>query len=259
MGLKIEDGEDVLLYLDRKRRYLVRVRRDEVFHTHKGYIKFNDLIGRDFGTYVKSSMDVQFAALNPMMVDYIQKIERRTQIMYPKDMGLLTLYSNIGPGSVVVEAGTGSGALTSLLAFYVKPTGKVYSYETRPEFIKVAERNLRRIGVLEFVVLKQADLTLGVDEEDVDAVVLDMATPWLAITHAHQALKGSGNLASFSPTLEQTVKTVEAMKKTGFTGIETVECMLRRYQVEAGRTRPETLMIAHTGYITVGRKVQPES
>jgi len=250
----VEDGDDVLLYLDRKRKYLIRVRKDEVFHTHKGYLNLNDLVGKSFGTVISSSMDTKFVALKPTIADYLQKIERRTQIMYPKDMALLLVYSNIGSGSVVVEAGTGSGALTSLLAFYVKPDGKVYSYETRPEFIEVAERNLKRLGLYELVVLRRGDVTLGMEESNVNAVVLDMATPWLAVKPAHKALEGGGTLASFSPTIDQTVKTVEVMGDVGFTGIETVECITRRYQVEAGRTRPETLMIAHTGYLTFGRK-----
>jgi tRNA (adenine57-N1/adenine58-N1)-methyltransferase len=249
----IDDGKDILLYLDNKRRYLVKVKKNETFHTHKGFVDLGSLIGKNFGTSVESSMNVKFTVLRPTLADYIQKISRLTQIMYPKDMGFLLLYANIGPGSRVVEAGTGSGALTTLLASYVRPDGKIYSYEIKSQLIEVAERNLKRIGVSEFATLKMADITQGIDESEVDAVVLDLATPWLVIPHAQRALIGGGVLASFSPTLEQVIKTVDALRNNNFAAIETFECIVRRFQVETGRTRPETLMIGHTGYITLGR------
>ena len=102
--------------------------------------------------------------------------------------------------------------------------------------------------------MKLGDVTEKIDEDDVDAVVLDLATPWLVVDKAWRALKPSGCFASFSPTIEQVVKTVETLKTSGFADIETIECLIRRYQVEAGRTRPETLTIAHTGYLTFARK-----
>jgi len=251
----VEEGMDILLYLDNRRKYLVKVKKDEVFHTHKGFIRLNTIIGKPYGAKIKSSMGVDFYVLKPTLKDYLLKLARKTQIIYPKDMGLILLHSNIKPGSRVVEGGTGSGALAGMLAAYVKPDGKVYSYETREEFIKIAEKNLKRMGVLDFVLLKKADLTQGIEEKDVDVVVLDMPTPWLVVSHAYKALKNTGIFASFSPTIEQVIKTVETMKNVGFTDLETVECWVRKYQVEAGRTRPETLTIAHTGYLTFGRKI----
>jgi tRNA (adenine57-N1/adenine58-N1)-methyltransferase len=250
---RIDEGKDILLYLDNKRRYLVKVKEGENFHTHKGFVELGSLIGKNFGTRINSSSNVQFIALKPTLADYIQKIARRTQIIYPKDMALLLLYADIGPGSKVVEAGTGSGALTTLLASYVRPDGKIYSYENKANFIEVAEKNLKRAGVSELVTIKKADITHGIEESEVNAVVLDLATPWLVIPHAHRALVGGGVLASFSPTIEQVLKTVEALKSNNFAVIETFECIVRRFQVEMGRTRPETLMIGHTGYITFGR------
>jgi len=250
----IQEGDDVLLYLSRKKTYLVKVERGKTFHTHKGYVQLEELIGKEYGNHLKSSMGTAFVALKPTIRDYIFKMFRRTQITYPKDISLVILFSGVGTGSRVVEAGTGTGALTSALAFYVKPTGRVYSYEVRSEFIETALKNLRRAGLSEYVEVKNRDITQGIDEKMVDAVVLDMATPWLVIAHAYSALKGSGSLVSFSPTIDQVVKTVEAMQESGFVGIETIECLIRRMQVERGKTRPETLMTAHTGYITFARK-----
>jgi len=255
----ISEGKDVFLYLDRKRTYLVRVEAEKSFHTHKGYIQLGALIGKEYGTRIVSSMGIEFVALKPTLRDHIFKTSRRTQISYPKDISLIIMYSGIGPGSRVVEAGTGTGALTSAIAHYIKPIGRVYTYEVRQEFQKNAKKNLERAGLLDYVELKEGDVTEGIEEKDVDAVVLDLATPWLVVPHAYTALKGSGVLVSFSPTIDQVVKVVEALTEHGFVCIETVETLMRFMQVERGKTRPQTVMTGHTGYLTFARKaIRPE-
>ncbi|MEM3627427.1 MAG: tRNA (adenine-N1)-methyltransferase [Candidatus Bathyarchaeia archaeon] len=252
---KISEGDYILLYLSQRKTYLVKVEAGKSFHTHKGFIKFDDLIGKDYGSTVLSSMGVEFTALKPLLRDYIMKSVRQTQITYPKDISIIVMFSGIGPGSRVVEAGTGTGALTMALAHYVRPNGCVYSYEIRGEFLEVAEKNLKRANLREFVELKNKDVTIGMDEKDVDAVILDLATPWLVVPHAYKALRPCGTMVSFSPTIDQTVKTVEALKENAFTDIETVECLMRGMQVERGKTRPQTLMTGHTGYVTFARKI----
>jgi len=244
----------VILYLDLRRTYMVKVEAEKAFHTHKGYVKLDELIGMDFGMTVQSSLGAEFVALEPSLSDYIMKSSRKTQITYPKDAALIVMFSGISCGSRVVEAGTGTGALTTALAHYIKPEGRVYSYEIREEFQKVAEKNLSRAEVAKFVELKSGDVTLGIEERNVDAVVLDLATPWLVVPHARAALRASGILVSFSPTIDQIVKTVEALNEHDFVSIETVECLMRGMQVERGKTRPQTLMTGHTGYITQARK-----
>ena len=250
----IGEGSDVFLYLDRKRTYLVKVEAEKSFHTHKGYIQLGELIGKEYGTRIASSMGIEFVALKPTLRDHIFKTSRRTQISYPKDISLIIMYSGIGPGSRVVEAGTGTGALTSAIAHYIKPSGRVYSYEVRQEFQKNAKKNLERAGLLDYVELKEGDVTEGIEEKDVDAVILDLATPWLVVPHAYNALKGGGVLVSFSPTIDQVVKVVEALTEHGFVGDETVESLVRFMQVARGKTRPQTVMTGHTGYITFARK-----
>ncbi len=254
MSPPIHEGEDVLLYLDKKRTYLIKVERGKSFHTHKGFIQLDELFGKEYGTRITSSLGTEFVALRPKLQDYIFKMQRKTQISYPKDIALILMLSGVGPGSRVVEAGTGTGALTSALAFCLKPTGRVYSYEVRREFLELALRNLKRVGISEYVDLKNRDITEGIEEAEVDSVILDMATPWLVIPHAYSALKGSGVLVSFSPTIDQVVKTVEALKENAFIDIETVEIIMRGMQIEKGKTRPQTLMTGHTGYITSARK-----
>ena len=254
MNELISEADDVFLYLDRRRTYLVKVEAEKSFHTHKGYIQLGTLIGKEYGTKIDSSMGVTFVALKPNLRDYIFKTNRRTQISYPKDISLIIMYSGIGPGSQVVEAGTGTGALTSAIAHYIKPSGKVYSYEVREEFQRNAKKNLERAGLINYVELKQGDITESIDEKDLDALILDMATPWLVIPHAYSALKGSGALVSFSPTIDQVVKVVEALTDYGFVDIETIETLIRFMQIERGKTRPQTVMTGHTGYLTFARK-----
>jgi tRNA (adenine57-N1/adenine58-N1)-methyltransferase len=251
---RIAEGDNVLLYLNPRRTYLIRIEKDKSLHTHRGYVQYDALIGKGYGTRITSNLGVEFIALRPALRDYIFKSQRKTQIMYPKDIALIVMFSGIGPGRKVVEAGTGAGAMTTALAYYVKPTGKIFSYEIRPEFIQSAVKNLAKAGLAKFVEIRNKDVTQGIDESNVDAVILDLATPWLVIPHAYSALKGSGAIVSFSPTIDQVVKTVEALGENSFIDIQTIECIMRGMQVERGRTRPETLMTAHTGYITSARK-----
>jgi len=251
---EIAEGDNVILVLEPRRTYMVKVEAGKTFHTHKGYVKLDDLIGKEYGATFQSSLGAQFVALKPGLTDYIMKSSRNTQITYPKDAALIVMFSGIGPGSRVVESGTGTGALTTALAHYVKPEGRVYTYELRSEFQKNAEKNLRRSKLMDYVELKSGDVTQGIEERDLDAVVLDLATPWLVIPHAYEALRPSGILVSFSPTIDQVVKATEALRENNFKLIETVECIMRAMQVERGKTRPQTLMTGHTGYITHARK-----
>lgn len=250
----IGEGDYVILYLDVRRTYMVKVELGKTFHTHKGFLKLDDLVGKVFGETIRTSLGVDFTVLQPLLTDYIMKSSRKTQITYPKDAALIVMFSGIGSGSRVIESGTGTGALTTALAHYVKPNGRVYSYELREEFQRGAEKNLRRAGLLEFVELKSGDATMGFVEREVDAVILDLAVPWLVVPHAYEALKPSGAIVSFSPTMDQVVKATEALKEQNFVCIETVECLMRGMQVERGKTRPQTLMTGHTGYITYARK-----
>lgn len=250
----IKNGENILLFLNGKRSYLVKAERGKSFHTHKGIIEFDRLIGKRYGTSLVSSLGVEFTALAPALRDFVFKAQRKTQILYPKDIALIVMFGGIGTGCRVVEAGTGAGALTTALAFHVRPRGRVHSYEIRPEFQQVALKNLKKAKLDKYVELKNQDITLGIDEANVDAVILDLATPWLVIPHAYAALDGSKSIVSFSPTIDQVVKTVEALEENMFVDIGTFECFMRRMQVRRGRTRPQTLMTGHTGYVTYARK-----
>jgi len=159
----ISEGDNVLLLLDNRRSYLVKAEGGRDFHTHKGFIHVGELLGKEYGTRITSNLGVEFVALKPSIRDYVFKMSRRTQIVYPKDIALIVLFGNVQPGSQVVEAGTGTGALTTVLAHYVKPSGLVYSYEIREEFLETAIKNLKRAGVMEYVELKNSDITQGME------------------------------------------------------------------------------------------------
>jgi len=135
----------------------------------------------------------------------------------------------------------------------------IYSYDINPKFQKVASRNIERSGLEDYVELKIGNITLGIDERGVDGVILDMATPWMVVPHVYESLGGSGMFLSFSPTIEQVMKTVAAIRELPFIEIETIELMLRNITVAENRTRPQTQMIGHSGYLTSARKIIPDN
>ncbi|MBD3205298.1 methyltransferase domain-containing protein [Candidatus Bathyarchaeota archaeon] len=251
----INEGDEVLLYLDKKRTYKVRVEKNRQFHTHKGYVELGDLIGNNWGVVVTSSLGVSFYALKPMIKDLVHKTDRRTQVLYPKDIGYILFQLDIGSGSKVVEAGTGSGALTMALANAVRPEGKVFTYEIVEKHMKTARGNIQRSGLMPYVEMELLNIINGIPQKNVDAVVLDMATPWMVVPHAWESLRGSGVFLSFSPTMEQVMKTVFTLKDHPFIEIETAELILRNITVAKDKTRPQTVMIGHSGYLTTARKV----
>jgi len=251
----IKAGDEVILYLDAKRTYKVKVEEGKQFHTHRGFIELGDLIGEPYGLVVTSSLGVKFYALKPLVRDRVLKTDRRTQVLYPKDIGYILFQLGIGSGSRVLEAGTGSGALTMALAEAVRPEGRVITYEVVEKHMATARGNIDRSRLMPYVDMRLGDVTEGIPETDLDAVVLDMATPWLVVPKAWEALAGSGVFLSFSPTIEQVMKTVDALKAKPFIEVETVELLLRNITVATGRTRPRTVRIGHSGYLTTARKV----
>ncbi|MCX8162768.1 MAG: tRNA (adenine-N1)-methyltransferase [Candidatus Bathyarchaeota archaeon] len=250
------EGEYALLLLDRRRRYLVKLEKGKRFHTHRGFLDLDQIIGRPEGVAIESSMGVDFYVFKPSLWDYVESYERPTQILYPKDIGFILVYADIGPGCRVLEAGVGSGALTSFLAYHIRPTGRVYGYDVNPRFIEVARRNLERTGLLGYVELKLGDVYKGVDERDIDVAILDVPSPWLAIDPVYRSLKPGGFFVSFSPTIDQVEKLVESIEAhRGFIVLNVLESFTRSYKVRRGETRPETTMIAHTGYLLFARKL----
>lgn len=257
----IKENDLIFLILDEKRRWMVQAKPGGNFHTHKGIIDFDDIIGKNFGSVVFSkpleTQGYKFYVLKPLPSDYILHMTRKTQIIYPEDAGMILIYSGIGPGSVVIEAGCGSGALTCILGNFVRPNGHIYSYDINEKSLKRAKLNVMKAKLDEVITIQYGDILKDpFDQKNTDAVVLDMATPWNAIENVKKYLKFSGTLVSFSPTIEQVKKTVTAMKKNDFVEINTYELIKRKIQVKENATRPEVRMIGHTGYLTFGKKIK---
>jgi tRNA (adenine57-N1/adenine58-N1)-methyltransferase len=251
----IAEGSLILLFFDLRRQWLIRVESNRQFHTHKGFIDLGLLIGRPFGSEVKSSLSYTFWALRPSTHDLIMHSARKTQIMYPKDIGLIILKLGLSCGSKVLEIGTGSAAMTVAAAKAVGPAGHVHTYEVRKEFAEMAERNLKRASVMEFVTIHNADASAGIEGTDFDAAIIDVGDPWPIIPHVHKALLGGAAVVSFSPTINQVEKTTETFAHSGFANVQTVECFVREIRADTGKTRPATIMIGHTGYMTFAQKI----
>jgi len=257
----IKENDLIFLILDQKRRWLVQVKSGGTFHTHRGIVEFNDIIGKNFGSVVFSkpyeTQGYKFFVLKPLPSDYILHMSRKTQIIYPEDTGLILVYSGVGPESVIIEAGCGSGALTCILGNLVRPNGHIYSYDINEKSIKRAKLNIQKANLEDVVTIQYGDiLNDDLQHKNIDIVVLDMATPWNAIEKIKNYLKYSGTVVSFSPTIEQVKKTVSVMKEQNFIEVNTYELIKRKIQVKQNATRPEIRMIGHTGYLTFGRKIK---
>jgi tRNA (adenine57-N1/adenine58-N1)-methyltransferase len=250
--MTIQDGSDVLILLGDK-QFVIKIVEGQKFHTHKGYIDCSQLIGKPFGSYFKTSTGHSFVALRPSLRDYVSKFARRTQIIYPKDACSMLLWGDIKPGQRVLEAGTGSGALTAYIAQIVGKDGKVYGYDVNEDSIKITKKNLERLNLLSNVELKVGDVTQGVDLDNIDTVVLDLPTPWLAVKPLKKCLTTDAHFVSFSPTINQVEKTVLALKEANYVRIEAFETILREFDVKPDATRPKTLGITHTGYVVSAR------
>jgi tRNA (adenine57-N1/adenine58-N1)-methyltransferase len=225
-------------------------------HTHRGFIAHDVIAGRPFGSTVKTQLGHPFLVLQPSTFDIIMHVKRASQIVYPKEIGYILLRMNILPGSRVIEAGTGSGALALALSRFVRPDGRIYTYEERDDMLELARKNLERVGALSTVELKQRDIRAGFDERGVDALFLDVREPWLFLTQAHAALKGGGFFGSLVPTTNQLSDLLQEMESVGgWADIEVTEILMRNYKPVAARVRPEDRMVAHTGYLLFARAV----
>lgn len=250
-------NDTVLLVSRDEKRYMVRLTAGGQMHTNRGFIPHDAIIGKPYGSTVKTQLGHPFLLLQPSSHDLVMRIKRAGQIIYPKEIGAIVMKLNIVPGSRIVEAGTGSGALTLALARLVAPHGKIFTYEEREDMFENARKNFERAGVTEVVEAKQRDIRAGFDERDADALFLDVREPWQFLSQAHAALKGGGFFGSLVPTTNQISDLLAEMERLGgWAEIEVIEIFERNYKVNAERLRPFDRMIGHTGYLIFARAVQ---
>jgi tRNA (adenine57-N1/adenine58-N1)-methyltransferase len=226
------------------------------FHTHRGILRHDELIGKPWGSQVFSHMGAPFFLLQPALADLLIDLKRNTQIMYPKDIGFILTSLSIGPGQRVLEAGTGSGSMTIALAYAVGPQGQVISYEVRPDMQNLARKNLERLGLDSRVDFKLADIADGFTETDVDAVFLDLPNPWDYVAQVRAALKPGGFFCGLLPTFNQVAQLLQSLRREHFAFVEVCELLLRYYKPEPARLRPTDRMVAHTGFLIFGRRVE---
>lgn len=259
MSAPLQAGERILL-VDRKgRRYLLPLKEGGEFHAHHGVVAHDDLIGKPEGVKVVSSGGATMIAYRPGIADFILKMPRGAQVVYPKDIGPILIEADVHPGATILEAGTGSGALTIALARAVGDAGRVISYDRREDHSLKARANLEAFlgKVPDTVDLRIGDVC-DYDGEPADRVVLDLPEPWHAVAVAPRLLRSGGIMCCYLPTINQIAQTVEQMRTHGFDEIRPFETMLRVWHVEGASVRPEHRMVGHTGFLVTGRLLGAE-
>lgn len=250
-------GDIAMLVGVKHKNHLFRLEPGRVFQTHRGEIRHDDLIGLPWGTIVRSHIGRTFHLLEPSIADLINELPRRTQILYPKDIGFILMTMGIGPGDQVGEAGSGSGAMTLALTHAVGDTGHVFSYDSHPDSLALARKNLARFGHPDRVTFKERALEEGLDETSLDAFFLDVPYPEMAIPVVREALKPGGSFSCIVPTMNQIAGLLQALESHRFAFIDICEILLRYYRTNPHRLRPTDRMVAHTGFLVFARPVIP--
>jgi tRNA (adenine57-N1/adenine58-N1)-methyltransferase catalytic subunit len=254
----LRPGERVLLIDSKRRRHLITLVDGGAFHSHAGILSHDDLIGYDEGRTVRTTMGQRFIAVRPTLSEYVLEMPRGAQVIYPKDIGPILMLADVFPGANVLESGLGSGALTTALLRAVGPTGSVVGYEIRDDFANRATRNVEAyLGPDQPLRVEVRDVYQGIDEHDLDRVLLDLPEPWQVVPHAAKALRPGGILLSYLPTIIQVARLREALEDSEFGMAETVEVLQRGWHIEGQSVRPDHRMVAHTGFLTHARLLVP--
>ncbi len=248
-------GDLALLVGLSHKHHIIRLTPGGQLQTHRGVIEHDQLIGRPWGSKVFSHIGRPFHLLEPSLANILLETRRRTQILYPKDIGFILVSMGIGPGKRVVEAGSGSGGLTTALAYAVGPQGHVFSYEIHPDNLELARQNLAALGLDERVTFKLRDIRAGFDERHVDALFLDLPNPADYLPQVRNTLKPGGFFGSILPTTNQLYQLLAALREHNFAFVEVCEIMLRYYRADPRRLRPVDRMVAHTGYLIFARPI----
>lgn len=239
------------------KNFIIRLQTGEQLQTHRGIVSHDDLIGMPWGSQVSSHLGNPFFLLKPALGDLINATRRTTQIVYPKDIGFILVKMGIGPGQHVLEAGTGSGAMTTALAYAVGPSGHVTTYEMRQEMLDLARRNLQKLGLEDRITFKLADISAGFEEREMQALFMDLPRPEDFVTQVRAALLPGGFFGCILPTTNQVSTLIIALERNDFAFVEVVEILLRFYKPVSDRLRPTDRMVAHTGYLVFSRPVLP--
>ncbi|MET0728915.1 MAG: tRNA (adenine-N1)-methyltransferase [Acidimicrobiales bacterium] len=253
MSRPFSTGEQVLLIDTKKRRYLITLTEGKEFHSHSGIVAHDAVIGSEEGTTFRSSHGMYYTVIRPTLSDFIFKMPRGAQVIYPKDLGPILLLADIFPGARVLESGVGSGALSMTM---LRSGADIVGYELREDFASRAVKNVTGFlgdAVLDRYRVEIRDSYEGIEETGLDRVVLDLPEPWQVVKHAARALHPGGILLAYTPQITQAVQLREMMEDSPFGMAETVEVLHRSWHIEGQSVRPDHRMVAHTGFLTHAR------
>src|SRR5262245_7311058 len=237
------------------------LRKSETFHSDRGWISHDAIIGQPEGSWVRSSLGLRHLALRPTLAEFVLEMPRGAQVIYPKDLAMILFWADVFPACRVLEAGTGSGALTLALLRAVGPEGHVVTFEQRDEFARRALANIHmRLGEVQNLTVRLLPIEDGIaDEPPVDRVLLDLPEPWTLTAAVARVLRPGGIFVAYVPTIIQSHQLCEALhREPAWALVETFETLMRPWNIEGPSVRPFHRMVAHTGFITVARRVMPE-
>jgi tRNA (adenine57-N1/adenine58-N1)-methyltransferase len=257
-GSPFAQGDACLLFDVKGRRYLIELIPGRSFHSHRGALPHDEIIGSPEGSSLETTSGTFLTVVRPRLADYVIKMSRGANVLYPKDAAALMVWADIGPGMTVLEAGTGSGGLTMMLARAVGPTGRVVSVERRSDHATLARSRIAGFfgSVPEWVDLRVGEVIDVVEEIGPERIVLDVPEPWEMVEAAAEHLPGGGGFACYVPNVPQVETVRSAIAETGrFIEVSTFEVMMRDWSINGRSVRPSHRMVGHTGFITVGRKV----
>lgn len=249
-------GEPVLLIDRKKRRYLIDLADGGAFHSHSGVLSHDDMIGSAEGTTFRSTKGMVFTALRPTITDFILKMPRGAQVIYPKDIGPILILADIFPGCRVLESGLGSGALSTGM---LRAGAEILGYEIREDFLEKARENVGRFlgdEPLGRYDTHLRDVYEGIEAEELDRVVLDLPEPWRVVAHAEEALRSGGIFLAYTPSIIQASQLHDRLEESKFGFAETVEILQRGWHVQGVAVRPDHRMVAHTGFLTHARLLE---
>ncbi|BBD08825.1 tRNA (adenine-N1)-methyltransferase [Desulfovibrio ferrophilus] len=251
-------GQLVMLISPKGKRYVRVFDPKDQLHCNEGVIEMSAIAEAGYGGIAITHMNKAFRIVRPTMYDLIKYgIKRQTQILYPKEIGYILVKLGIGSGSRVIEAGSGSGGLTVALSHVTGETGKVYTYERRPEFAALVRKNLDRCGLGKNVEQFEGDVIEGFEQDDADALFLDVRDPWNHVHNVANAVRPGAPVCFLAPVTNQVSRLLEAMETAPFDDIEVVEILVRRWKPIPDRLRPEDRMVAHTGFLIFARQQDP--